>query len=286
MGFKFENGKLYLMPVVFGPGGTPRQKPDGGRFIYDYPATVEQYKIVYEADAEMLEKILPDGFKLWGPYLIISFAENSNVPWLARKSYRILHVEVPVHFKGKKNDIVGFFEPVLWENDGDCCKTGREMLGFAKVFGNIDNPNKNEGKYTGSASTWGFKFIEAEFFPDEAPECPGELENILANPEFTGRLHFKYFPKTGDLTQPEIAYYTYSPYKWPMPEDLDTSSYPKPTRQFCRATMKWFRPEWEDAPTQYHILQFFHDAGIKRFVGAALTTAYPSDDLLDQQVIK
>lgn len=37
MSFKFEEGKMYMMPVVFGPCVTPRQKPEGGRWIYDSP---------------------------------------------------------------------------------------------------------------------------------------------------------------------------------------------------------------------------------------------------------
>ena len=33
MSFKFEEGKMYMMPVVLGPCVTPTQKPEGGRLI-------------------------------------------------------------------------------------------------------------------------------------------------------------------------------------------------------------------------------------------------------------
>ena len=43
MSFKFEEGKMYMMPVVFGPCVTPRQKPEGGRWIYDSPTKTTHY---------------------------------------------------------------------------------------------------------------------------------------------------------------------------------------------------------------------------------------------------
>lgn len=50
--FQFEEGKMYMMPAVFGPCVTPRQKPEGGRWVYDAPTKTTHYKVVYEVPAE------------------------------------------------------------------------------------------------------------------------------------------------------------------------------------------------------------------------------------------
>ena len=55
--FKFKDGAMYIMPVVFGPGGTPRQNPKGQRYIYEHPKGTERisYVVAYETDPEAWE---------------------------------------------------------------------------------------------------------------------------------------------------------------------------------------------------------------------------------------
>ena len=52
----YEKGKMHIMPIVFGPGGTPRETNKGSRFIYEQPAGTKifSHKIVYETNVERI----------------------------------------------------------------------------------------------------------------------------------------------------------------------------------------------------------------------------------------
>lgn len=50
--------------------------------------------------------------------------------------------------------------------------------------------------------------------------------------------------------------------------------------------LKWNRPEFEDMPTQYHIIQGLDDLEITRFVGAVRADTANLADYFDARVIE
>jgi len=289
MGFTFKEGRFYLMPVMFGPASTPRATIDGQKCYVANPQGTQynHYRVVYETNADKLENILPKGFSLNGPYVVVSFSAIRNVAFMAGRGYEIVSIEIPVHFKGEKDEVTGFFEPVLWENHGDNCIIGREQTGFNKIFGDIQTPIETAGIIRGSVGTWGFKFMEMTLDITRESESLDELNSILFNQNNEGRLHYKYIPRTGEpWTEADADYITFSPSKWNHPTDYDISKLPRPAIQTCKGEVTWYRPEWREAPTQSHIIQYLHDLEIKRYVGAVKHTLNSANDLRNQRILR
>lgn len=285
--FKFEEGKMYTMPVVFGPCVTPRQKPEGGRWVYDEPTKTTHYKVVCEVSAEKLESILPEKYELLSPHVVITFSALRNIAWLNGGGYDILHVEVPVHFKGVKDDFICMFEPVLWEDVTEPILTGREQLGYSKIYGDFVTMKEENGIAKGSISNQGFKFLDMVVDTNAEPEDINTLKAVLCNPESNGKVHFKYIPHTGaPFTEADACYSVMCGKDWGAPADLDNSDCPPTESKFCRGELTWYRPEWTDCPAQAHIIQFLCDMGFKRYVGAQKSVVYSHGDVWDQHVVE
>lgn len=287
MSFQFKEGMMYQMPVVFGPCVTPRQKPDGGRWVYDEPTKTTHYKVVCEVSAEKLESILPEKYELLSPHIIITFSALRNIAWMWGGGYDIVHVEVPVHFKGEKDDFIGMFEPVLWEDVTDPILTGREQLGYSKIFGFIDTMKEENGVARGSIASHKFTFLEMMVDTNAEPEDIDTLKAVLCNPESKGKVHFKYMPHTeAPFTKADACYSVMCPNNWGIPDDMDNSDCPPTESKFCRGELTWHWPEWKDSPSHAHIIRFLCDMGFKRYVGAQKSIVYSHGDVWAQHVVE
>lgn len=285
--FQFEEGKMYMMPAVFGPCVTPRQKPEGGRWVYDAPTKTTHYKVVYEVPAEKLQEILPEKYELLSPHIVVTFSALRNIAWLQGGGYDIVHVEVPVHFKGEKDDFKAFFEPVLWEDVPDAILTGREQLGYSKLFGFIKTMDELDGISRGSIATHDFTFLDMQVRVEEEPEDLDTLKKVLANPEIEGKIHFKYMPHTeAPFLTADACYSVWGTKGYLAPEDIDNSDCPPTESVFCRGKVFWHRPEWKDAPAQARILQYLYDLGCVKYVGAQKLTVYSHADVYAQHVVE
>ena len=287
MGFQMDKDKMYMMPVVFGPAVTPRQKPGGGRWIYDGPGRTTHYKVVCQVSGEKLKSILPEKFTLAGPYVIVTFSALRDLAWLAGKGYDIVHIEIPVFFEGEKDRIRGNFEPVLWEDLTEAILTGREQLGYSKIFGTISTMTEIGHYAVGSICANEFKFLDMIVDLDQPPEDPELLRSLIADPEVRGKFHYRYLPKTGaPFTEAAEEYVCFGPNAWNPPADLDSGDCPPAENHFCRGELVWHRPEWEDTPTQAHIIRFLCDLDFQRYIGAARSVVYSHNDIYDQHRVK
>ena len=135
MAYSFDPKRHYRMPTHFGPSLGPRQGLDGRRFSCKKTPLVKTYAASFEADAKQVEKLLPTGFTIAGePKISIQFGMLREVEWLAGRGYNVFGVSVPARFEGKQDDVTGDFLLVLWENHADPILTGREDLGFSKIY--------------------------------------------------------------------------------------------------------------------------------------------------------
>lgn len=287
MSFKFEEGKMYTMPVVFGPCVTPRQKPEGGRWVYGSPTKTTHYKVVFEVSAQCLESILPEKYELLSPHVVITFSALKNIAWLQGEGYNIVHVEIPVRFNGEKDQFTAMFEPVLWEDVADAILTGREQLGYSKIFGFIDPMRESGGIARGSIASHKFTFLEMTVDVNAQPEDPETLKQVLCNPENRGKLHFKYVPRTGaPFSEADACYSVLGPTDWNPPADMDNSDCPPTESRFCRGELVWHRPEWRDSPAHARIIQFLCDMEFKGYVGAQKSVVYSHNDVYAQHIVE
>ncbi len=283
--FRFEDGRMYQMPVHFGPCCGPRSGPDGQRLFALGPQESTQHILVYETDPAALERVLPEGFSVRQPYVIVTHKMHRNLPWLAGHGYNVTTFNTPVTYQGREETIHGQYQLAIWENHADPIICGREQLGYAKIFADIEDIHTCRGLSRASLSSWGFRFVELEFDSARAPEDPELLQSILFDPENEGLLHYKYVPHTGDgFSAADVSYVTLSPKQYPLPEDLPPL--PPQDRSWCSGSLTWHVPSWEDMPTQYHVVRGMASLPVVRYVGATRVWLKHWNDVYDQRPVR
>jgi len=287
MPFQFDKTKMYLMPVVFGPCNTPRQIQDGGSaFDEEQPTHSITYSVAYETNPDKIEKILPEGFELLAPYVLVGMTMHKNISWLAGFGYNFLNVRVPVRFRGKEDVKVGKFQPVVWESHADPCLSGREQLGFSKIYSEIDDISTYHGVSRTAMRSWGHTFFEMEIYEKEQPENLEEFKSIYEDPNEEGIMHLKYISNTDDFTKPDVCYAVIGGGKEYVRVNENAGKWPADKVSYMRGTLSWFTATWNQMPTQYRIAQTLADWEIKRFIGAARMETYYFDDSAGHTILK
>jgi len=271
----FKPGVRYRMPAVFGPAPGPRQKGDGTPWKPEETGTMHSHSIAvrYLTQRAKLLRLLPPGFSLRGdPVVTVSFSYFGNLYWLAGRGYGIVGVRFPVIYTGKTETITGTFCPVMWEGIPDACLTGREELGFPKLFADISpiSYDAQQGTASGNAAWFGHRFVDIEARGLREAAAPATSPSDAA-------LFLKYMPRTSVSGKEgaDVAYVTTSQ---PAPgasgsaSAIDFSG----VRDYRRWTAQggsvvWRRATFQQLPTTYHVINGLADLDIVSFVGAEMT---------------
>ena len=302
MPYKLQPGRMHMMPTHFGPAAGPRQGPDGRRFDgVDSPRTTS-YSVSFLTRPEQLEALLPIGFRLAGdPVVTVTVSYMTEIEWLAGRGYNTLGVSFPAEYKGERDRARGPFLAVLWENLADPILTGREQLGFSKIYCAIPPPSVLNGETRCTADWLGFRFMEMNLSEMETPlategEAPAAEAEVSApegeapsapveapaaeadDTELAGTLHYKYIPRTGEWDQADAEYAVLTPSATPNRRVTAQRS--------GRGRVRFHRAEWQDLPTQYHIVNAL--AGLEQidFVGASIVETVGGKDLSDQRILR
>jgi hypothetical protein len=259
MSFELKPNTRYRMPVMFGPAPGPRQKIDGTPWNIEETGTanVQWATIAYRSDRAKLEALLPRGFELDDDVLYVTLGFFRNLYWLAGRGYGILNVEVPVTCTGTDQTIQGGLCLVLWEGRPDAIMTGREELGFPKLFADIPDVRfqPDTGAISGQASWFDFKFFEMEMHGLQEVQVE---EKRLLGPA-GGPIFYKYMPRTGPFGSGgcDAAYVTCA---HPRPDEKSspqTIKFGDAQYRKWRATsgsLKWHPATFEQLPTTFHVV--------------------------------
>ena len=128
-----------------------------------------------------------------------------NIGWLAGRGYNIVSVGFPIVFDGEDGRLTGKFTPVLWENLADPILTGREELGFSKLYAQIPEPIVLGNAYRASASWEGFRFFELE--ASDLTEAALKADA----PALDGSFHYRFMPKVGAQGEGDAEYMAFIP---------------------------------------------------------------------------
>jgi len=197
-----QAGLIHRMPTHFGPQPGPRQRPGGGRWAAG-DAHSSTIWVSYATDAEALTSVLPRGFTLHGhPVVTVEVTMLRALPWLAGRGYNLVQVHVPVRYDG--GEVVGRLELVTWENLADPIISGREELGWNKVYAEIADlaPDGDRTRLASRASWDGFVFL------DVTVEELVDIEPEAAAPPALPLLHWRYLPRSGAWGEPEVEQVT------------------------------------------------------------------------------
>ena len=250
------------MPRVFGALPGPRNVPKDKQHLPNNQTNLV-IAVTVLTDARLLAELLPPDCTIDGePLLTVTMTVMSNIGWLAGRGYSILNVGFPIaHASRRSGTVSGNFTPVLWENHADPIMTGREELGFAKIYAEMPPPVVVGDTYTATALWQGFRFFGIEVTDlVEAPMQP-------APP--AGSFHYKFIPRTGALGQADAAYLEYAP-----PNQLATGygGLRMTQRRMGKGNFKFHPARWEDVPFQYPIINALAELPVREARGATVTS--------------
>ena len=249
----------YRMPRVFGPLPGPRNVPKDKQSL---PNNQTNLVIAVTAltEAERLEALLPPDCTLEGePLVTMTMTFMSNIGWLAGRGYTILNVGFRIAHRSKSQGrLVGHFTPVCWENLADPIMTGREELGFSKIYADMPAPVIIGDSYSGSAGWLGFRFFEME--ASDLEEAP-----LVASTGPEGSFHYKFIPRTAALGTADAEYLEYAPRS-------TVSGNMRLVRKLAgKGRFRFHAARWEDVPFQYPIINALAALPVKGYRGASVS---------------
>ena len=274
MSHEMKPGLFYRMPVHFGPTAGPRQGPDGWPFDLTDSPRRRAVSVSFLSDAKKLDAILPPGFQVAGePVVTVEFQYFTELEWLGGRGYNTLGVRFPAEYRGKRDRVAGAFLAVLWENLADPILSGREELGFNKLYAELPEPRVLRGREIYGGSWLGYRFLDMEL--SELRQTPVE-EHVasLHAVRSDGVLHYKYVPRTGAKGEADVAYATLTPVSG------SKMKFERVWRGQGRA--EFLRATWEDMPTQFHIVNALADLPQLEMRGAVVAESRGYKDLSDQ----
>ncbi|MDE2869705.1 MAG: acetoacetate decarboxylase family protein [Chloroflexota bacterium] len=281
MPYKLKPKTMYMMPTHFGPMSGPRQGPGGemGAFSVDQRKT-RAYAVSFLTEQEQLEALLPPGFEAVGaPVVTVTHTHMTEIDWLAGRGYSTLGVTFQARYNGSRDRATGPLLLVLWENLTDPILTGREQLGFSKIYCELPEPVIHGGETQCTASWLGFRFMDmrlTNMAEVDAPAGAAAAENSDGG-ELQGTLHYKYVPKTGEWGEADAEYAVLSPLNAPVSE---------PKRWQGEGSVRFHRARWEDLPTQHMIVNALQELEVKECRGATITHSVGGRDLIDQRILR
>ena len=254
----------YRQPRVFGPLPGPRNIPFDKRHLPDN-MTVTVIAASALSDATALAALLPPRCRLLGePVLNVSVAYLRNIGWLAGRGYNILSLDFAIVFDGEGGQRTGKFTPVLWESMADPIMTGREELGFAKLYAQIPEPIVLGDAYHATASWEGFRFFDLDV--SDLAEGPLAVERAALD----GSFHHRFMPKVGAQGEADAEYMVF------IPGAGGPGSSGITKRLVGRGAFRFTPARWEDVPLQYPIINALADLlAAQRFRGASVSFLDP-----------
>ena len=265
------------MPTHSGPATGPRRGPDGRRFACQDTPKTTAISISFLSRAEQLSALLPPGFSLGAePVVTVTASYMKEIEWLAGRGYNMLGVYIPAVFHGKTGPVAGSFLTVLWENLTEPIITGRDELGFSKIFADLPDPVIRDGRTHCSARWDGFTFLELSVRQLE-PLGAGQPAANASLAKSAGTLHYKYIPRTGEPGRADAQYAVLTPLAVPN----------RVVKAIWRGEGKlnFRRARWEDMPTQYMIVNALESLEIVEYRGATVAHTVGGKDLSDQQIL-
>jgi hypothetical protein len=269
-------GSRYRMPIMFGPAPGPRQHPEGRMWTAEEAGRITSHwmKLSFRTDPAKLEKLLPAGFTLRGePIVSVSCAWFKNVYWLAGRGYGILSVDFPVSYQGKTEQLDGALCPIIWEGLPDAIMTGREELGFPKMFARFTEIDWDEAAGRASCDV---AWYDHTFFDIELTDLVEEQNPKKQLPGSDGgaQMYYKYFPRTspGGREGADVAYVTTSAApagSGGAVENINFDNF-EFRRWTGKGALNWHRATFEQLPLSFQIVNGMADLDILEYVDAEM----------------
>ncbi|VUC25024.1 unnamed protein product [Clonostachys rosea] len=238
------------IPITFGPFPGPRQSFAGRRWDGSNSSSVEAY-ITFKASQNTVKRLLPDVFTFQEPtrdaFVTLAPKELFNLEWLGGRGYRLysLYIHGVKYEAADGTTYNGTYIPVLWEDLADPIISGREELGYPKLFADL-HITRTETSYAARASWKGTEF--SAFQLNSLREIREDIPWRLA-PNDAGIDDAVGQPGTADAEYPVFI---------PAAEEADRQAVTL-LRRFSappeQSKLSWHQRDSRFLPTLHHIVQ-------------------------------
>lgn len=247
----------FRMPVTFGPYPGPRQSFYGYRRNGAISTNVEAY-ITFKTTKSSLVNLLPKNFtfQMPGPdaYVTIAPKRLDKLEWLGGRGYNLYsyYIHGIKYISENGNSYNGTFLPVLWEDMADPIISGREELGFPKLFAELDIQH-TANSFSMRASWQGTEF--SQFLLQNLKELTDDGGVPRLSPKEAGTddgiLLYRYIPSIGRPGYADTEYPVFVSFAEEGKIQQATV-----VRRFTASTGKfnWIPSTWENLPTLNHII--------------------------------
>jgi acetoacetate decarboxylase len=261
-----------MMPTHFTMPAPPRPRIEGGPGeapIASGTAStdVTSVAVSFLTNARQLEQLLPagKGLSLLGdPIVTVACVYQGGVAWLAGRGYNLIPVTFPVLYKGKHDEVHGRFGLVVWENMYEPIASGRERLGWSKVYAEIPQYALLGDRVRCSASWDGTRFLEVSVTNLRELSSAEIAERNKDLPRNDGSIQHKYIPRTACPGEADADYLTLSTGKKARPPTVKGVWTGDGAIRFNHVT-------WEEVPTMHHVINALADLEVKEVVSAVMS---------------
>jgi hypothetical protein len=219
-------GQKYDMPAVFGPSPFPDQTVFG---------RVEMVSIGFVTTRTAAEALVPHHFEVDDdPVVTVSRVSYADVDYLAGRGYEELTVGIAVRHRHGDDVVSGLYMPVLWVDHAAPIIAGRELMGYAKIQGELAPPVRDGRVVTFGVSEFGTPLVEARV--EELQPLTGEqLVRLGHATRPTSVLGWKFIMGPGGSVDADYA--TQIVLNLDFDEGWSGSG-----------SLTWHEPDWKEAP--------------------------------------
>jgi hypothetical protein len=215
-----EKAGYKRMPLSFGPSPGPRQDLQGQKRITNAPARYRTAYMTFKTKKSYLQTLMPTkefNIKSQGGWTTATFSITrlENLQWLGGRGYGHFGLYIDnVAYNGELDprstaleakEKLGSLLPVLFENMADPIITGREELGFSKVFATLQE-TQTQGSYTLNAGWEGTNFCQMKLTDLVAEEATVPIDEAPL-------YHYKVIPSSRREGELDTEYTTVSQLK-------------------------------------------------------------------------
>lgn len=282
---EWENNKalIWRMPTSFGPMPGPRQDFHG-RPRDGSKATFKTASVKFKSSRTLLQNLFPTEKLKFASSDTVAYAtfaatQLDNLEWLGGRGYSHfgLYIHGVQYTKDNGETTTGTYLPILFENLADPILSGREELGFPKLFADLDVQH-DDTTWSLSASWMGSHFASLTLSePSEdltnGADAPVPAQGQAPPVEADAGLFFhKHIPATGsisskDRSQPDLAYTAF------LPHDADAKTVEKKVVKTLKAKgarISFDALDWKALPTLHHVVARLKEVPVYEVVEAKI----------------
>jgi hypothetical protein len=265
------------MPTAFGPMPGPRQDFQG-RPRDGSKAKFTTASVKFKTSRTLLQNFLPTEKLQFAAadttaYATFAVTQLDNLEWLGGRGYSHfgLYIHGIQYAKADGETVTGTYLPVLFENLADPILSGREELGFPKLFAELD-VKKEEDVWTLDAGWMSSKFCNMMLSGLQEPHATNSETPALFPPlpKDEGLLTYKCVPATGsagskERGQADIEYTVF------LSGGEDAKTVERTVERTLKASLakiSFDELDWKALPTLHHIVARLKEVPVYEVVEA------------------